>query len=994
MRVGKKTEKRVTAQVSEVSPNSASTKTQVPGASFPIVGIGASAGGLAAIEAFFSGMPTETESGMAFVLVQHLAPDHKSVLTELVRRYTRMDVFEVEDGMVVKPNCAYIIPPNRDMAFVNGALQLLEPVAPQGHRATIDFFFQSLARNQRERAICIVLSGTGSDGTLGLRAIKAAGGMAMVQDPESAGYDGMPCSASATGLVDYTLPPAEMPMQLMAYAAEAFGGNRKASNPSLARPEDALRQVFVLLRSRTGHDLSQYKRNTIERRVERRMAVQHIQQLDEYLRYLREAPEEIDALFRDLLIGVTSFFRDPAAFKALEQHIATMLASKPGETIRVWTAGCSTGEEAYSLAILIREQMDTLKRSLKLQLFATDIDSRAVEAARKGVYPASIAADVSPERLARFFSAEGGSYRINKSIRDTLIFSEHDVIRDPPFSNLDLISCRNLLIYMGDELQRKLFPLFHYALKPRGLLFLGASETTSDFLDLYATLDRKLKLYQRKDVHGAAHPALAKFVPRPSEGAKSPPEARATRATGKLTLRELTERALLRRAPISALVDEQGNVLYLHGHTGKYLQLAPGEAGLSITKMALEDLRHDLAAALHRAMTYKTPAHCRQLRVKTNGAFTTVDLTVEPVSASSTSDESHHFLVLFEELAVENAGLTPNSDPASEVDQRIAELNRQLKARDASLETTREQCETANHELKSSNEELQSTNEELQSTNEELETSKEELQSVNEELATVNTELQFKVVDLSRANNDMNNLLAGTGVGTIFVDHDLRVQRFTPAVTQLINLIRTDAGRPLAHIASNLMGYDRLVLDVKEVLESLVPREVEVKTGSGAWFLLKIRPYRTLENVIDGAVITFTDITTLKAAQAALLEVEALRQMAAVMRDAHDGITVQELGGQIRAWNRGATRMYGFTEAEALTMNIQSLVPAEHREEALEMVRRLTRAEVLAPFRMKRICKNAQIKTISLTATALVNELGEIYAVATTERELKEQTHA
>ena len=964
---------------------------EVSEATFPIVGIGASAGGLAAFEAFFSGMPADRDSGMAFIVVQHLAPDHDSILVELVRRYTRMAVFEVEDGMRVAPNCTYIIPPNRDMALSNGVLQLLDPVAPRSQRLSIDFFFRSLAQDQRERAICVILSGSGSDGTQGLRAIKAEGGMVMAQNPASSEYDSMPSSAIATGLVDYTLPPAEMPAQLIAYVQRASG--KKTLRPSVVTHEieDALKKVLLLLQGHTGHDFSQYKQNTVSRRIERRMAVQQIEQPEEYLRFARETPAELDALFGDLLIGVTSFFRDAQAFEILQQHVALLLAAKPaGSLVRVWTTGCSTGEEAYSLAILFREQMEAMKQSFKLQVFATDIDSRAIDVARAGVYPASITADVSSERLARFFSQDGDSYRINKNIRDTLIFSEHDLIRDPPFSKLDLISCRNLLIYLGPELQRTLIPLFHYGLTPTGSLFLGSSESIGEFVELFAPLDRKAKLYQRLDAQGASRPLPGKFLPRSSEAlSRGGAEQRGPREP-ELPLRELAERLLLARAPVGTLVNERGDLLYVHGYTGKYLQPAPGEAGLSILKMAREGLAKPLTSALERAAVENEPVRYPRLRVKTDGAVTTVDLTVQPVPAGVATDTGTRlFLVTFEETAsVDETQQKPAAEMADGPDGRVATLTQELRAKDEHLRSVQEEMQTANEELKSSNEELQSTNEELQSTNEELETSKEELQSVNEELATVNSELQTKVVDLSRANNDMNNLLAGTGVGTIFVDHQLCIQRFTPAVTLLINLIRSDVGRPLGHIVSNLLGYDRLVQDVQHVLETLAPKEVQVKTRSDAWYLLSIRPYRTLENVIEGAVITFTEITLQKRAQAALLEHEALRRMAAVVRDARDPITVQDLDGRILAWNRCAEALYGWSEAEALTMNIRALIPEAGREAAAAVGRRLAQAEVIEPFRTTRLTKDSRVVQISMTATALVNESAEVYAVCTTEREL------
>lgn len=867
--------------------------TEPSDAGFPIVGIGASAGGLAAFEAFFSGMPADIDPGMAFVLVQHLAPDHKSILTDLIQRYTRMQVFEVQDGMVVKPNCAYIIPPGRDMALLNGVLQLLEPTAPRGQRLPIDFFFRSLAQDQHQRAIGIVLSGTGSDGTLGVRAIKGEGGMVMAQSPATTEYDGMPRSAIATGLVDYELPPAEMPVQLMAYVAHAFDNPPRATPVPPPRAENALKKIMILLRSQTGHDFSQYKPSTILRRIERRMAVHQIETMDGYIKYLQQTPQDVDALFRDMLIGVTKFFRDPETFQVLEEKIIPKLfAGKPADAvIRVWSAGCSTGEEAYSLAILLQERMEAMKQTFKVQVFATDIDSQAIATARSGLYPASIATDLSPERLARFFSADpdGGTYRIHKTIRDMLIFSEQDIIKDPPFSKLDLISCRNLMIYLGQELQKKLIPLFHYALNPGGYLFLGTSETVGDFDALFAVRDRKSKLYQRKDdFSGPTRFAPARFLPS-TRAADEPllPNPSRMACPEKLPLRELTEQALLQHlSPAAALVNGKGDILYLHGRTGMYLEPTPGEAGINnILKMAREGLRHDLAIYLHKAIGIRKVISRPGLRVKTNGEFTLVNLTIRPVDTGwhAATHESLYLIILEQAKIVELEKAEPpaqTDDLMADTDTRIAALRQELRAKEEYLQTANEELETSNEELKSSNEEMQSVNEELQSTNEELETSKEELQSVNEELATVNTELQTKVADLTRANNDMNNLLAGTGIATVFVDHGLKILRFTPAASMFINLIQSDIGRPVAHIVSNLVGYNRLVDDIQEVLNTLVPKAVDVQTTEGKWFRMNIQPYRTLDNVIDGAVVTFVDITETRKTQALLRENEERLRLA------------------------------------------------------------------------------------------------------------------
>jgi len=962
-----------------------------PVAGFPIVGIGASAGGLGAFETFFSGMPATSDPGMAFVLVQHLAPDHKSILTELIRRYTRMQVFEVEDGMRVLPNCAYIIPPNCDMAFINGTLQLMEPSAPRGQRMPINFFFRSLAHDQHERAICVVLSGSGSDGTLGLRAIKSEGGMVMVQSPSTTEYDGMPRSAIATGLVDFELPPAEMPAQIINYVNHAF--SRPLQPAAASRAASALNKIFILLRNQIGHDFSLYKPSTINRRIERRMAVHQIDTIGRYVSYLQQTRAEVDALFRDLLINVTSFFRDPEAFKVLEdQVIPRLLAGKPpGGVLRVWSVGGSTGEEAYSIAILIAEQIEVLKQSYTVQIFVTDIDSEAIALARAGRYPAAIAADISPERLSRFFTSEnnGNTYRIHKSIRDMLIFSEQNVIKDPPFSKLDLISCRNLLIYLSGELQKKIFPVFYYALNPGAFLFLGTSETVGETMEMFDPLDRKTKIYQRKpDFSGSSGIALARLLPAmPAlQGAYLRAGAKALTAEG-CSLRDLTEQALLKQsAAVGILINGYGDILYIHGRSGMFLEPPPGEAGISnVLKMAREGLRHELAAALKSVARTGEVVQSMGLSVKTNGDYNPVNMTLCPViPPAAEGADVLWYLVILEKMvspSLSGGSLVP-ADKGVIDDGRhesLAALKRQLRAKDAYLQT-------ANEELETSNEEMQSVNEELQSTNEELETSKEELQSLNEELATVNTELQIKVADLSRINNDMNNLVAGTGIATVFVDYGLRLLRFTSAATRIINLIPSDVGRPVSHIVSNLVGYDSLAIDAKAVLDTLVPKEIEVQNVDGRWFMLRILPYRTTDHVIEGAVITFVDITEIVVTREALRKANDGLRLAVVVNDSHDAITVQDLDGRILAWNRGATRLYGWSEAEAMEMNVRNRIPASIQADALAKIHQLSRAEVLEPYQTERLTKDGATLKVSLISTALVNEAGKMYAIATTER--------
>jgi two-component system CheB/CheR fusion protein len=997
-------------------PSFEPSQVPTPMSPFPIVGIGASAGGLAAFEKFLSGIPEDIDPGMAFVLVQHLAPDHKSILAEILSRSTSLTVMEVEDGMAVQPGYVYVIPPGHDMALLNGTLQLLEPTEPRGHQLPIDFFFRSLAQDQHQRAIGVVLSGSGSDGTLGIRAIKSEGGMIIAQKTETAEFDSMPRSAIATGLVDYELPPEEMVAQLMTYTSQLFG---KLPRP-VAGPEPlvdgSLRKIFGLLRSQTSHDFSQYKPSTIYRRIERRMAVHQIEAIENYVKYLQQSPAEIEALFRDLLIGVTNFFRDPEAFQALEAHVIPQLMaaraqtdSSTKEVIRIWICGCSTGEEAYSIAILLREQMEISSRNFAVQIFATDIDSRAIATARAGLFPNGIASDMTPERLSRFFLAEpdGSGYRVQKSIREMLVFSEHDVNKDPPFSKLDLISCRNLLIYLGAELQKKLIPLFHFALKPNGFLFLGSSEGISDFNDLFSTLDRKAKLYQRRAGEASLLNSFRGRLLAPLSVIDTSMPKISGKVTGpvKRPLRELVEQTLLRHLGVSAaLVNAGGDILYLHGRTGMYLEPSSGEAGINnILKMAREGLRHELAMSLQRVVATPEVVHVPGLSVKTNGHFTPVDLSVCPVISSTSTgvteandpaDVSLYLIILQQaaeaSTAVSGAAFSGEADQSlstsSEAELIIAALRKELHARDEYLQCAQEELESSNEELKSSNEEMQSVNEELQSTNEELETSREEMQSINEELSTVNAELQAKVLDLSRANNDMNNLLSGTGIATVFVDPQLRILRFTPTVAQLINLIPSDVGRPVGHIVSNLVGYDSLLVDAQAVLDSLESRERQVQTTSGSWFMMRIRPYRTLHNVIEGVVITFVDITEPKRIEEALAKANDQLRLAVVVRDSGDAITVHDLDGRIIAWNPAAVRIYGWSEAEALSLNVRDCVPEPLRKDFFASVFTQSREETPQPLRTKRLTKDGRSLDVWVTVSTLVNESGQTYAISTTER--------
>jgi two-component system CheB/CheR fusion protein len=726
------------------------------------------------------------------------------------------------------------------------------------------------------------------------------------------------------------------------------------------------------------------------------MAVHQINKLAVYLKYLQQTPDEVEALFNDLLIGVTSFFRDPAAFAVLENSVIPQLfAVKPdGGIIRIWICGCSTGEEAYSVAMLIQEHCQTLEQNYRIQLFATDIDGRAIDAARKGFYSTSIANDMTAQRLARFFTLDENAkaYRINKSIRDLLVFSEQDVVKDPPFSRLDLICCRNLMIYMGVELQKKLLPIFHYALNPGGYLFLGTSETVGEFGNLFTVVDRKQKLYRYKaNSETERRVGIATFTPpRPSIEAL-PLRAPTLPAQ---TLKELAEQALLQQVvQAGILVNRSGDILYLYGRTGMYLEPATGGANFyNVIKMAREGLRSELTVALHKAASHQEIVRRPGLRVKTNGHFTTTNLSVCPVpSSSTTSAETSLYMVVLEEAsvqleAVDRTQQLHDPQPGANAEMLLAKLKQELQDKEEYLQCAREEQESSSEELQSSNEELQSINEEMQSSNEELETSKEELQSVNEELATINAELQAKVLELSRINNDMNNLLAGTGIGTIFLDMQLRILRYTPGALKIVPLLPSDVGRSVAHLASNLVNYERFMPDLQTVLATLIPKEVEVQTAEGGRYLLRILPYRTTDNRIEGAVVNFVNITEIVEIRTALKKANDLNRMAVVVHDSNDAVVLQDMHGHILAWNPAAARNYGYTEEEALSFNIRELIPKELREADIQRVQQLGLAKVLEPYPTQRITKDGEIVAVWLTATAVINEAGQIYAIATTER--------
>ncbi|MBD3182938.1 PAS domain-containing protein [Candidatus Poribacteria bacterium] len=701
--------------------------------------------------------------------------------------------------------------------------------------------------------------------------------MAIVQDPDSAEYDGMPQSAINTGMADYILPPDKMPEQLFNYVQHAFDKEAIRKIEKEPKNDDWLQKVFILLRDYTGHDFSHYKQNTILRRIQRRMTVHQIMDQKVYVRFLQENPEELEVLFKELLIGVTHFFRDPEAFDVLkEKAIPDIFKGKSRDnTIKIWVPGCSTGEEAYSIAILVQEHMNKIKKNFEVQVFATDIDNEAIENARLGIYPDSIAGDITPERLKNFFIEKENQYQIKRKIRNMLVFSIQNVVKDPSLSKIDIISCRNLLIYMGEKLQKKLLPLFHYSLKPNGYLFLGTSESTSSFDDLFETVDRKWKLFKKKstvDYTQIENRALMDFTRMFLEEDKTQKD-KFSKDVKKTNYKDLVENILLKTySPACVLIDNKYDILYVHGRTGKYLEQPQGEASLNILEMARKGLKMELSTAIRKVVSKGEENLKRGLFVKTNGETQMIDLIVKPI----TDIQSHEdlLLLIFRDIDSQSGKELTSGEDGSKSEEEL-KLERELEATKQYLQTTIEELETSNEELKSTNEELQSSNEELQSTNEELETSKEELQSVNEELTTVNAELENKLDQLHKANNDMNNLLVSTEIATIFLDEKLQIKLYTPKATEAINLIQSDIGRPLKHTVSNLK-YEDLIEDAKEVLNTLESKEVEVQSNDGKWFSIKIFPYRTTDNVIEGVIINFIDITKQKKNQKKLQEQKEL----------------------------------------------------------------------------------------------------------------------
>ncbi len=840
-----------TSPGSEVSGKTGSSQ-------FPIVGIGASAGGLEALEQFFTSTPKDT--GMAFVVIQHLDPTHVGIMPELLQRSTQMKVLQVTDHLQIKPNQVYVIPPNRSMSVLNGFLYLFEPVETRGLRLPIDFFFRSLADDQQDKSVGIILSGMGSDGSLGLKAIKEKHGIVLVQDPASAKFDGMPQSAVNAVIADVIAAPNDLPAKLISFLNYSPLQTEKPESDEKSKSN--LEKIIILLRTQTGQDFSMYKKNTMFRRIERRMGVHQLDKIASYVRFVQENPKELDILFKEFLIGVTNFFRDAAVWEKLKEQVLPDLFDElpNGHVLRAWVPGCSTGEEAYSLAMVFKEAYANLNnyKNLTLQIFATDIDKDAIEIARKGYFSSNIVADVSPERINKFFAIEGDGFRINTAIREMVVFAPHNLVRDPPFTKLDFLSCRNLLIYLEPELQKKLMNLFHYSLNSGGVMLLGSAENNNSQAMHFASVDSKLKLYKR-----SVTPITTELLDFPSAfispKKQNTEDSKSTKADE--NIQALTDQLLLQHyAPASVLINQEGDILYITGRTGKYLEPAAGKANMNIYTMAREGLRTELPGAIRKAKQSTEMLHLRNIKVGSNGDTQFVDVKFQLISNPAAIKGA--IIIVFNDVAVppKTHGATEGKSQDSGVEQA---LEFELQYAKEELNSIREEMQTTQEELKSTNEEMQSTNEELQSTNEELTTSKEEMQSLNEELQTVNAELQAKIADYMMANNDMKNLLNSTDIATLFLDKELNIRRFTDQLTKIFKLRQSDIGRPFTDMVTDLK-YPEIADHALEVLRTLMFKETSIETHDQRWFTVRIMPYRTFDDRIDGLVITFIEITNAK----------------------------------------------------------------------------------------------------------------------------------
>jgi len=937
---------------------------------FPIVCIGASAGGLDAFEQFLGNVPEN--SGMAYIIIQHLDPTQQGMLPELLQRISRMPVSQVKDNMTVKPNNVYVIPPNKSMSILKGVLYLFNPVETRGLRLPIDFFLLSLAEDQKEYGVAVILSGMGSDGSAGVRALKDENGIVVVQEPSDAKYDSMPRNAMDAASVDIMAPANELPVKILKYLKQT---HVVASDTDIEiKDQSALDKIIIILRAQTGNDFTLYKKNTIYRRIERRMDVHKIDKIASYVGFLHENPKEVDILFKELLIGVTNFFRDPEVWKMLgETVLPDIIKKKPeGTVLRAWVAGCSTGEEAYSLAIVFKEALEKNNPhgGISIQIFATDLDNEAIETARKGLFSDKITSDVSPKRLERFFHATEDGYRVNNEIREMVVFAKHNIILHPPFTKLDILTCRNLLIYMDAELQKKLLGLFYYSINPKGYMVLGSAETLGSQSHFFDALDNKLKIYQRTVTSQA--PELFDFPSSFSRTKSANTEPLIpVKATSNIQI--LADQLLLQYfSPPGVLVNDKGDIIYISGRTGKYLEPAVGKANMNIFAMLRDGLQNEFPSAFRQVIIKKEPVILNNIKIGTNGGTQYINVTIQWIE----KPEALHGMVMivFRDIPKTTANhVLGKKDEKSPNTLKQFELEKELQHVREQMQSTLEEMQTSQEELKSTNEELQSTNEELQSTNEELTTSKEEMQSLNEELQTVNAELLSKVDDFSRVNNDMKNLLNSTDIATLFLDKDLNIRRYTNQATKIFKLIKSDIGRPFTDQVSDL-EYPELANDALEVLRTLVFIQKQITTSDGRWFSTRIMPYRTFDDRIDGLVITFFNISDHKQLEVELNETRQIRSL--LLNKSTDIILKLSIDWSIMECNVEAEKFFGRKRKEVLNQNyFELLVPESNQKKTeKELTKLLKNGEDTNYTMLMLAASNQQIK-VEWSVNILMNSL-------------------
>ena len=903
-KISKKAAKNRPSNVSSVALN------------MPVVGIGASAGGLEAFKTFFEKMPVE--SGIAFVMIPHLDPGHKSLMVEIIARYTEMAVLQVKDGMKIERDQVYIVPPNRNLTINDGKFTLLEIPRNRGINLPVDIFFRSLAVSKKEQAIGVILSGTMRDGAMGLKDIKEHGGLVIAQSPKTAQHDGMPQSAIDTGMVDFVLPIEEMPDAIVKYVSHPY-----IHGETSAEDEDELNQVLAVIHSRTGHDFRSYKRNTLIRRSERRMGLRQIERMSDYIKVLNQDAQEADALLKDLLIGVTGFFREEQVWGKVRSDILPMMVKEavPNTPIRVWIPACSTGEEAYTIALLIHDAFEKVNKHFSAQIFATDIDEEAIVTARRGIYPETIAAYVPAEYLKKYFSKEDGEYHVLRRVRESVVFAEQNLIGDAPFSSLNLISCRNLLIYLNQDIQQKIIELFHFSLQDSGCLVLGNSETIGYHTDLFETVSKEFRIYRR----------IGKLTDRmqiPIMGYTS--EYHGNRSTeimdlSRKDLSKLMQNQLLKRfAPAAVLIDKNNEIVNFFGPTSQYLDLPQGDPIMEITSMVKEGLRLKLRGAIHKAAKNDTTITVEDAKVKRDNKYHSIKFSVSPIKGKDVRET--FFLVSFQDKPSSELDTAKLDEPTSGEENLVQQLEAELVDTREDLQNTIEELETSNEELKASNEEMMSMNEELQSSNEELETSKEELQSMNEEINTVNAELREKVQDLERANDDIANLMNSTEVATVFLDNSMAIRRFTPAAKKLFNLIPSDVGRPIGDLVMRFNDPD-LKIDAAGVMENEAVSYQEVEADENSWYIRRILPFKTQDNRVDGLVLTFSDISEIKEKEKIILDRE--QKYRVLVENANSAILRWGIDGKIRFFNEYAQDSFGYDEDEIIGKDVGILVPDE-----------------------------------------------------------------